>query len=394
MTDVGVRTDVEAATVTDAVAGVGSGCSTGWTAELYRDGTMLDRLAGEWRDLYARSPAATPFQTHAWLTAWWRNYGKRGGLRLVLVRRHGRLVAAAPMMAVRRWGCPVLIPLASPQSDYTDFLVAGDEGQAAVWHLTRALLAAPGWSALDLQEVRPGSAAHAVAETWPRPSWRTPASTCLELPAADIGDIIARLPGRSAGKLRAKLRRIDACGIAVAPVPAGLAAAGVDRLLDLHIQQWQGRPINPEHTRPRFRRHLAEALTGMIRDEQAALFEYRWEGGLVASDLVLIGHDFVGAYLYGAEAGLRDIIEVTLMLLRQDLGVARGTGVPSLSMLRGDEPYKRKWRPLAVPNERLILARTPSVASTYAAAARCRAELSARRHRRRGAVPAGGAARG
>ncbi|XVQ10239.1 GNAT family N-acetyltransferase [Spirillospora sp. CA-255316] len=386
----GIGPGVDLGVGAGTAGGVGNGCSFGWTVELRRDDTALDDLAAEWNDLYARSPAATPFQTHAWLAAWWRNYGRRGSLRLALVRRHGRLVAAAPLMAERRWGCPVLVPLASPQSDHTDVLLDRDEARTAAWHLTRALLSAPGWCALDLPEVRPGSAAHMLAGAWPRTSWRAPASTCLELPAGDITDVLDRLPRRSAGKLRAKLRRIDAYGITAAPVPAEAAEGGVERLLDLHARQWRGRPINPEHTRPRFARHLADALAGMIRDGQAALFEYRWEGGLVASDLVLIGHDFVGAYLYGAEANLRDFVEVTLMLLRQDLGVARDARVPALSMLRGDEPYKRKWRPVAVHNERLILARTPAVASAYAAAARCQADLRARRQRHRHRAELGG----
>ena len=370
--------------------GVSTGCSIGWTVELHRDDSALDALAAEWDDLYMRCPTATPFQTHAWLAAWWRNYGRRGTLRLVLVRRHGRLVAAAPLMAVRRWGCPVLVPLASPQSDYCDVLLDRDEPQAAAWFLARALLSTPGWCVLDLPEVRPGAAAHLLTAVWPRTWWRTPASTCLELPAGDIEGVLARMPRRSAGKLRARLRRIDATGITVAPVPAASARDGVERLLHLHARQWRGRPINPEHVRPRFARHLADALPVLIRDGRAALLEYRWEGGLVASDLVLIGHDLAGAYLYGAEANLREFVEVTLMLLRQDLGVARAAGVPTLSMLRGDEPYKRKWRPDAVRSERLLLARERPVAAAYAAAARAHADLRARRDRRRHRAAHGG----
>jgi hypothetical protein len=109
----------------------------------------------------------------------------------------------------------------------------------------------------------------------------------------------------------------------------------------------------------------------------------------MASDMVLIGHDVVGAYLYGATPALRDMVDVTLLLLRQDLAVAARAGVPALSMLRGDEPYKRKWRPVTVQNERLILGRTPA-ATLYATTARYRAELSARRHRDRRTGPSDG----
>lgn len=349
----------------------------GWTVEVCRNGAELAGLADAWRDLCARSPSATPFQAHAWVMAWWDNYGRRGSLRTVLVRRHGRLVAAAPLMATRRWGLPILVPLGGTQSDYTDVLVDRDQARGAVWHLSRALLNLRGWCAVDFPEVRPGSAVLALAEHWPRTCWHMPASICLELPAGDIGTLLARLPTRKASKVRAKLRRIEASGISVTPVCAEEADAGVGRLLDLHLEQWRGRPVNKEHARPRFRRHLASALAEMIRDGEAALYEYRRDGRLLASDMVLIGRDMVGAYLYGAASDLRDMVDVTLLLLRQDLGVAACAGVPTLSMLRGDEPYKRKWRPDPVGNERLILGRTPA-AIPYAATARCRAALRQR----------------
>ncbi|MFA1546735.1 GNAT family N-acetyltransferase [Actinomadura chokoriensis] len=351
-----------------------------WSVEVHRDEQALLAHADELRDLYDRSPAATPFQTYEWLKAWWGWYGTRGRLRLVLVRCRGRLVAAAPLMAGVRHGFPVLVPLAGEQSDFTDFLLDPVYAGGAVRHLTRALLDERGGCAIDLREVRPGSAAHLVAAQWPRRAWRTPSSVCLELPSGDIDDILGRLPSRAAGKMRAKLRRIDARGITAESVPAERAAEAVHALLELHARQWQGRPINPEHTRDRFRRHLAEAATGMVRDGRAAVLQYRWDERLVAGDLVLIGHSYVGAYLYGAVPDLRDCVDVSLMLLRENLGIARERHRQGVSLLRGDEPYKLKWRPTPVRNERIILGRSPSAAA-YAGLARTRGYLSERRHR-------------
>jgi CelD/BcsL family acetyltransferase involved in cellulose biosynthesis len=351
-----------------------------WSVEVHRDEQALLALAGELRDLYDRSPAATPFQTYEWIKSWWGWYGTRGRLRLALVRCRGRLVAAAPLMAGVRYGFPVLVPLAGEQSDFTDFLLDPVYADGAVRHLARALLDERGWCALDLREVRPGSVAHLVAERWPRRTWRTPSSVCLELPAGDIDDVLGRLPGRTAGKMRAKLRKIDVRGITVRSVRAEQAAEAVHALLDLHALQWRGRPINPEHTRERFRRHLAEAASGMVRDGRAAVLQYTWDDRLVAGDLVLIGHRYVGAYLYGAIPELRDAVDVSLMMLRQDLAIARDRHRQGVSLLRGDEPYKLKWRPTPVRNERIILGRSASAAA-FAAVARTRGRLSARRHR-------------
>jgi CelD/BcsL family acetyltransferase involved in cellulose biosynthesis len=351
-----------------------------WSVEVHRDEQALLALAGELRDLYDRSPAATPFQTYEWIRAWWGWYGTRGRLRLALVRCRGRLVAAAPLMAGVRYGFPVLVPLAGEQSDFTDFLLDPVYADGAVRHLTRALLDERGWCALDLREVRPGSVAHLVAAQWPRRTWRTPSSVCLELPAAGIDDVLGRLPRRTAGKMRAKLRKVDVRGITAESTPPERAAEAVHALLDLHALQWAGRPINPEHTRERFRRHLAEAAPGMVRDGRAAIMRYTWDDRLVASDLVLIGHRYVGAYLYGAIPDLRACVDVSLMMLRQNLAIARDRHRQGVSLLRGDEPYKLKWRPTPVRNERIILGRS-AAAAAFAGLAQARGYVSARRHR-------------
>ncbi|QFG23686.1 GNAT family N-acetyltransferase [Actinomadura sp. WMMB 499] len=350
--------------------------ASGWTAEVRRDGAALTALAADLRDLYTRCPAATPFQTCEWLRPWWDGYGTPGRLRLATVRRGGRLVAAAPLMLVRRAGLPVLVPLAAPHSDVTDILLDPAHADGAAPRLARALRADPGWSVLDLPEVPPGAAAHRLARHWPGGTWRAPSSICLELPDADVAGLIARLPGRAAGKTRARLRRIDRCGITVREVPPDGVADAVRELLDLHVRQWRGRPVNPEHTRDRFRRHLAEAAHGLARDGRATVLRYHRDGRLVAADLVLTGHRFAGAYLYGAVPDLRDHVDVGLMLLREDLAVAGGRG---LSLLRGAEPYKFKWRPRPVRNERLVLGRG-AAAPAYAALVRARSALAARRH--------------
>src|SRR5262249_5440760 len=72
------------------------------SVEVGTDERGFAELAGEWRRLYGACRSVTPFQSHAWLHSWWLSYGTEDGLRLVLVRRHGELVAAAPLMRVHR----------------------------------------------------------------------------------------------------------------------------------------------------------------------------------------------------------------------------------------------------------------------------------------------------
>ncbi len=73
--------------------------------------TDLDRwsdLEAEWSALFDRSPNKSIFLSYAWLDGWWRKFGPvygafPGGLRIVLVRENGKLLAALPLyLQVRR----------------------------------------------------------------------------------------------------------------------------------------------------------------------------------------------------------------------------------------------------------------------------------------------------
>jgi len=345
-----------------------------WSTEVRDADAGLDGLGGEWDDLAGRCATATPFQAYAWLRSWWQAYGRPGRLRVALVRRDGRLVAAAPLHLRRRAGCPVLTPLGDPFSDFTDVLLDDalpPEGTAAV--LAGALLREPGWQAVDLPEARPDAAAGtALWRAWPGRRWRMPASRCLELPAAPIADLVRDLPSHARKTVRRRLNQLTRAGIDVREVAAADAVRGVTDLLALHARQWQGRGGNPRHLSPAFAGFLGAAVPDMIAGGQAALHEYRDGGALVASSLVLLCHHLVGGYLYGADPALREKVDVTTLLLADTLPLADARG-SVMSMLRGAEPHKLVWQPREVHNERLLLARPGSAAgAAYAAAVRTR----------------------
>jgi CelD/BcsL family acetyltransferase involved in cellulose biosynthesis len=338
---------------------------TTWSVEVSRSDTALAGLAAEWDDLFARCATATPFQAYAWLESWWRSYGLPGRLRLVLVRHAGRLVAAAPLMVRRRGGCPVLVPLGGEFSDFTDVLVDDEMAEQALRRLVAALLREPGWQAIDFPETRPGAVAGAALfQAWPGRKWQTAASLCLELPAMPMEEFVSALPTHSRKTVRRRLNQLRKAQAEVTEVPSTDMERGVGDLLRLHGRQWQGRGVNPEHLTPGFAGHLTRAVGGMVDSGQAALLEYRFDGELMASSLVLIGRDLVGGYLYGADPALRERVDVTTMLLADTLPLAQRRGCPTMSMLRGAEEHKLRWRPREAPNQRVLLARPGSARGT------------------------------
>lgn len=325
-----------------------------YRTELVTDGTAFASLSPDWARLYARCATATPFQSHAWLHSWWLSYGRPGRLRVLVVRDGGDLVAAAPLMRVHR-PVPSLVPLGGAISDYGDVLLDDERGDEAVAALTEGLAAAARTALVDLREVRPGGAAERIHDQWPGPRRRVADSLCLELPAVPMAELVSRLPSAKAQqRVRAKLRKLTALGIERHVVEPGEVDKVLRRLLELHQLQWQGRKVTSEHLRPRFREHLVRSVAPMVAAGDAVVTEFRLDEDVVAVDLTLLSRRLTGGYLYGAHPCLRERkADVAVMLLDASSAHARGT----LSLLRGNEPYKQHWRPEPALNQRLLLAR-------------------------------------
>ena len=325
-----------------------------WASEVRCHDSALEELAPEWDDLVARCRTATPFQYAAWLTAWWRAYGSAGRLRLVLVRRDGRLVAGAAM-AVWHRPYPVLVPIGSGVSDFTDVLLDDTCVDRAAAELAAALPAHRPWIVADLREVRPEGAAQHVVAHWPGWRSRLPDSVCQHLPALPMEDLLHRLPGRTAQRSRVKQRKIAAAGVEVRETPAAEVPDAITAMLQLHALQWRGRGATPEHLNQRFAQHLREAAAGLVAGGRACVQEYRLEGELVAVNVLLLSPGLAGLYMYGAHPSLRKRLDIAGLLFGESLIRTRHDGVPLLSLLRGTEPYKQRWRPDRDQNQRLVL---------------------------------------
>ncbi|MCX4669664.1 GNAT family N-acetyltransferase [Streptomyces sp. NBC_01381] len=358
------------------------------TAEVCTDQGEFGGLAAAWARLHRRCRTATPFQSHAWLHSWWLSYGRRGRLRVVLVRRDGELVAAAPLMRTYL-PLPALVPLGGAISDFTDVLLDDACADEALEALADGLSRLARGALIDFREVRSGAAVERIYERWRGPRLRLTDSLCLELPAASMGELLGRLPARRAQRVRANIRKIDALGVERRIVRHDEVDASVRTLLHLHQLQWQGRKVTSEHLQPRFSEHLIRSVGLMVRAGDAVVTEFRLDDAVVAADLTLLSPGLVGGYLYGAHPRLRERkVDVATMLLNANTEHAEGDRARVLSLLRGNEPYKHHWRPEAVTNHRFLLAsrRTAPVlrAAACDAAARSRCKEYLRRREERG----------
>ncbi|WP_344345462.1 GNAT family N-acetyltransferase, partial [Kitasatospora putterlickiae] len=323
-----------------------------WTTELRREDDALDTLAEEWDDLVARCRTATFFQSAVWQRSWWRQYGSPGDLLVVLVRREGRLVGAG---AFRRRG-PLggLAGLGAGLIDFTDVLLDDDCADRAAAEFAAVLPLTRPWQSLELREVRPEAAVQRVFEQWRGRRRRYPDSLCQYLPAAPMDQLLKRVPGKTAQRNRVKLRKIAEAGVEVRGTSPEEVPEALDGLLRLHFLQWEDRGVTPEHRTERFRRHLAESTTGLVATGRAAVHRFWLDGELVAVDLVLLCPSFSGLYLYGAHPVLRERLDIAGLLFGAALDETLGAGIPVISLLRGQESYKQRWRPDQLPNQRLL----------------------------------------
>ena len=359
-----------------------------YSTELVTDAQAFAELAPAWDRLYRKCGAATPFQSHAWLHSWWLSYGRTGRLRLLVVREGRELVAAAPLMLVRR-PVPSLVPLGGAISDYGDVLLDDDHGDPAVAALTEGLASAARTALIDFREVRPGGAVERVYDRWRGPRRRVHDSLCLELPAVPMDELVARLPSSKAQRVRAKLRKLTALGVERSVVRPDEVDGALRRLLELHQLQWQGRKVTSEHLQTRFCEHLVRSVGPMVRSGDAVVTEFRLDQDVVAVDLTLLSRRLAGGYLYGAHPRLRERkADVAVMLLDACAEHTGTDGPGTLSLLRGNEPYKHHWRPEPVVNQRLLLARkrtAPLMAAVVCdVAARRRGKALLRKWRERG----------
>jgi hypothetical protein len=345
----------------------------GTLAEVVAEGRVFASMEEEWEGLRAASPAATPFQSWAWLFSWWENYGEgRLGLRLLTCRgSDGALLGALPLV-LERGPCPLpgrLLFLGSGTTDHLDMLAReGSEGRVAAAFLP-VLRSMGGWSVADLQQVGPGAAAWGLYRAWAGPKASAWQDGCpvLDFQGRGWEARLELLNQKHRSNVRRTLRRAEYDGTGWEMVPPERAAEAARRLVRLHREAWEGRSIGPEHLTDRFEAHLTSAAGRMTRAGVGAVSELRRNGEVVASHLLAIGPDAVEEYLTGANAEVLRCYSVDALCVHDAAEVARRHGFQKVSAGRGEEAYKMRWRPRVEHNRRLLLGRSAAAFWPYAA---------------------------
>jgi CelD/BcsL family acetyltransferase involved in cellulose biosynthesis len=315
-------------------------------------------LEEEWEDLYRSAPAATPFQSWAWLYSWWEHYGEGYQLRLVTIRHEGLLVGILPLMLQRKGGFGRLLFIGTGLTDQLDVLVRKGWEDWVSKAVGQALKEVEGWHVIDLQQLRPEAAAWRIFEHWPGPQNHVWQDNFPVIEVKGWDEQLMSLSRNHRSTARRTLRRVEEDRGRWELVGIDAAKQAARRLVALHREAWRGREIAPEHLTSKFEAHLQAAIQRMTARGLGTVSEFWQDEAVIISDFVVFGKDVVGTYLQGASQEALQRYQVHSLYIWNALNIAHSRNSSYVDLLRGDEPYKMRWTSKVVVNRRMILGRS------------------------------------
>lgn len=311
-------------------------------AEVVRDEAALRALEPDWWRLWRRASAATPFQSPAWLIAWWRVF-RPGALLTIAVRRDGELVGLAPCYVEDGAHGRRLLPIGISLSDHLDMLIDSDcEGVAAM--LVEAAARDSGWDLWELEELPPSAAALVMPVPADCEDAVAQASACpvLALPEGTVRLADALPPKKRRDLNLARNRAARRGEVSIEAADPVSAPAFLIELFRLHALRWESRGepgVLADDAVSRFHR---EALPGLAAAGMLRLRLLRIDGQAVAAYYGLSHRGREYAYLTGLDPAY-DFESPGTILLAHAFEEAVAEGAREIHFLRGREAYKYGW---------------------------------------------------
>jgi CelD/BcsL family acetyltransferase involved in cellulose biosynthesis len=299
----------------------------------------LESLAGEWNDLVLAMPRPSPFLLHGWVAEWWRHFGSGSRLTVVVARRDGRLVGAAPLYVERSGGVRVARFLGAHESPLADLLLAEGEPESTA----AGLLAELGRQPFDLADLfgLPGGSALERANTA-----RLRLIERVEAPVLDMSagwdTVYASKTGSKKRNLhRRRLRQLGELGEVEFVV--GRTRAELEPLLEeaflLHELRWRGRPDGATFGTEEGRAFHRAAMQRIADDGVLGLVLMRVGGQAAAFHYYFALNDTMYVHRLAFDPALARYSPGVVATL-ETLRVASEDGLTRVEYLGGDERYK------------------------------------------------------
>lgn len=302
----------------------------------------LRALEADWWRLYRRCPTSTPFQSPAWLMAWWQAFSP-GELHVVTVRRAGELVAMAPgyieVLQQRR-----MLPLGMSLSDYLDVLIDPQHERFALSMLhTHFHETCDSWDEWEWPELRPEAMAHRLRCPAACSEQQHLSAVCPTLSLPANGILQNSVPRHCLRNLHGDWKRLQRAGHACVVEAAPRQANDYFELLAGYISerlQAQGQAHYMNDARVRhFHRAVMPSLmqAGLLK-----LYVLLLNRQVIAIHYLLQDRSNAYSYLTGFDQAHRAVSPGTVLLghvIEQSLA----RGAREFHFLRGSERYKYYW---------------------------------------------------
>ena len=300
----------------------------------------LKAIAAEWRNLCERC-GSTPFQYPEWIIPWAGEFSP-DCISVIEVRSRNVLVGIAPLLIYPRGNERVLAFMAGGVSDYLDVLVDSEYESEIISALLDSFSRLDNWTTLDLTDLPPSSVLHrAVTGFVPSPH-----DQCSSVPLpATAGELLQHLSKRQRANVRQSRSRIErAGGGSIETATAETLPEFLEDLFRLHTSRWHrdGQPgVLADEGIKAFHRNAAPELLsqGILR-----LCRLRLRVRTIAVVYTLVSNSTVFCYSQGYDPEFADLSPGTFLMFSA-MEDAISSGMKKFDMLRGDEAYKKHWKP-------------------------------------------------
>lgn len=330
---------------------VGEACSPTVALPRYNRGVLRARaltgdgweteLEGPWKALVSESSTATPFQTWEWQTTWWKHYARTRRPYILGVYEGEDLIGLMPLM-ISRGPWRTLRAMCSGASDYLHPLVRSGY-EASFAELLQSHLRE--LSEVDLIDL------HQLRETTPLAGLMQGGkvleqATCLVLDLPATFDAYLATLNKS---LRFDVRKLDKeLFISGRAFIEEVGLAELDRAMETffetHRKRWRKRGLPGAFVGSRSERFHREWGELAARNGWLWMAILHFDGNAVG----VIYAMRLGSTCFYYQAGMdpaASAISPGSLLVGHTIRRAITEGLSTFDFLRGDEPYKRRWKP-------------------------------------------------
>lgn len=301
---------------------------------------LFAHLEKPWRALVAEGPNATPFQTWEWQSTWYRHYGHgKKPIAFALFEADDLVALMTFVKSTRAWR--TLRSLGVGPSDYLHPLIRSGAEAQSEQALAEFLTTLKGVDLIDLQQVRETQTAfHGCGCLAPIEQ-----ASCLVLDLPSTYEEYLATLGKS---LRYDVRKLDKTlfkgGRAVIEqVPQDRLQEGFDTFLAQHRARWRDRKL-PGAFVGRSTAFHREWIENGAKRGWVDLKLLRLDGQVIGAIYAMSLGETVYYYQAGFDPGNSSVSPGSL-LVADTIRTAIEEGRKHFDFMRGDEPYKRRWKP-------------------------------------------------